>query len=287
MNNKCYLCNNLGNLIQKGVRCSSDLNVFQCNNCGLIFLSSFDHIVSNFYESSNMIEQDILKDIKERVKHTEADDERRFQYVRLFLQGKTLLDFGCGTGNFLRKARTVAKEVYGIEIEEKLNKYFHSLKLNVSNKLSSDKKYDIITIFHVLEHLCDPRQILVDLSKQLNKGGRIIVEVPNSEDALITLYANKMFMKHFYWKCHLFYFNTKTLGMLAKQAGFKINYIKQIQRYPLSNHLFWLSKSEMDGHRKWNFIDSKELKSAYKAQLAKLGKCDTLLAEFLYEERIK
>jgi len=74
--------------------------------------------------------------------------------------------------------------------------------------------------------------------------------------------------------------NNKMLEMLASQVGLQIDYIKQIQRYTLANHLFWLSKGKPAGHQQWCFLDSKELHAAYESQLAALGKCDTILASF-------
>lgn len=60
-----------------------------------------------------------------------------------------------------------------------------------------------------------------------------------------------------------------------------MEFIKHIQRYPLSNHLYWLSQGKPGGHVKWGeFLDSKTLSNAYEAQLASLGATDTLIAIF-------
>jgi len=66
--------------------------------------------------------------------------------------------------------------------------------------------------------------------------------------------------------------------MLFTQTNMKVNYIKHIQRYPLSNHLYWLSRGKPKGHFHWQFFDSPELVAAYEKQLATLGKTDTILA---------
>ena len=72
---------------------------------------------------------------------------------------------------------------------------------------------------------------------------------------------------------------SNTLNFLAKKAGFEVEFIKHIQRYPLSNHLYWLSFNKPGGHEKWEgFLDSKELNLAYENQLAALGTTDTLIA---------
>lgn len=133
-------------------------------------------------------------------------------------------------------------------------------------------------MFHVLEHLIDPVNVLETLRSTLSENGKLIIEVPNSNDALLTLYNSKSFSEFTYWSCHLYLFNPSTLKTVIEKAGYKVNYIKQIQRYPLSNHLYWLSKELPGGHQKWGFLDSVELHSQYENQLAALGICDTLIA---------
>ena len=86
--------------------------------------------------------------------------------------------------------------------------------------------YDIITMFHVLEHIPDPKAILGELSKMLADDGQIIVEVPNADNALLTLYKNDPFSKFTYWGCHLFLYTAKTLKILFNQMNLKVNYIK-------------------------------------------------------------
>jgi hypothetical protein len=86
--------------------------------------------------------------------------------------------------------------------------------------------------------------MLKTLAVKLSKNSRLVVEVPSSEDALLTLYDSSAFQHFTYWSQHLFQFNSETLRRLAKQAGLNIVSIKQHQRYPLSNHLHWLSQGK-------------------------------------------
>ena len=138
--------------------------------------------------------------------------------------------------------------------------------------------YDLITAFHMVEHLSDPIAVLKTLVVKLSKKGRMVVEVPNSEDALLTLYDASAFQHFTYWSQHLFLFNSETLRRLAKQAGLRIVSIQQYQRYSLSNHLHWLSQGKPGGHQKWAFLDSPGLNAAYANTLASVAKYDTLIA---------
>jgi len=76
----------------------------------------------------------------------------------------------------------------------------------------------------------------------------------------------------------LYLFNVFTLKKLAEQAGLNVLSIQHIQRYPLSNHLYWLRHGKPGGHQKWAFLDSQNLHEAYTSALAKIGKTDTIVA---------
>ncbi len=281
---QCYLCGGTEfNKRAGSVRDKPELEIFECASCGLVFLSSFDHIRNGFYEDSKMHDGEEMPDVQAWLNETAWDDERRFQYLKSVLPNRRLLDVGCGVGGFLLRAREVAAIAHGVEPETRLIQHFQSHKLTTFQNLSEitldiQGSYDIITMFHVLEHIPDPKSILVKLLEMLTDDGYIIVEVPNADDALLTLYNNKAFSQFTYWSCHVFLYTMKTLHMLFDQIKLKVNYIRHIQRYPLSNHLYWLSKGKPGGHKEWYFLDSPELHAAYEKQLAAFGKCDTILA---------
>ena len=159
-------------------------------------------------------------------------------------------------------ARELVTTVHGVELESRLRSHFQNHGLTVYQNVSKIPKnirgegYNIITMFHVLEHIPDPRSILIELSEMLADAEQIIVEVPNANDALLTLYQSEAFSHFTYWSYHLFLYTAKTLQMLFDQMNLKVNYIKQIQRYPLSNHLYWLVNGKPGGHQKWHFLDS-------------------------------
>lgn len=136
----------------------------------------------------------------------------------------------------------------------------------------------MVTAFHVVEHLSDPRTMLRELGNHLGENGRMVIEVPSSDDPLLTLYQSEAFQRFSYWSQHLFLFNAETLRRVAVEAGLRVVAVQQFQRYPLSNHLHWLSRGRPGGHRDWGFLDSDALHGAYSAALASVGKCDTLIA---------
>lgn len=142
----------------------------------------------------------------------------------------------------------------------------------------NDKKFDVITMFHVLEHLKNPIEILQSLATLLDENGRIVIEVPNADDALLSLYKNTAFADFTYWMCHLYLYNNTTLRTLIEKAGMKLEFMQQVQRYPLSNHLMWLSCGKPGGHQKWAALSDCELDKNYGAKLSQLGIADTIVA---------
>lgn len=101
------------------------------------------------------------QDIEKWLSDTATDDQRRFDYLKTDINGKSLLDFGCGNGGFLLKAREICSNVAGVELEDYARKQIVSKGSRVEKEISSfKKKYDFITLFHVLEHLPNPIEYL-------------------------------------------------------------------------------------------------------------------------------
>lgn len=274
----CYLCNSSALSLRRGmVRDAPGIKIFECINCGLVALDSSSHITENHYQESGM-HGPAIPSMLSWLNETDRDDERRFKMVKESIVNRKILDFGCGAAGFLKKIQGVAAEAVGVELEQRVHEHWGD-QMAIHKSLDSvGRQYDLITAFHVLEHMADPREQLKNFSRHLSTDGRIIIEVPNSEDALLTLFDSDHFQRFTYWSQHLFLFNAATLKMLIQQAGLHTISIKQCQRYPLSNHLYWLSQGKPGGHKSWQFLDSEQLDCAYANSLASIGKCDTLIA---------
>jgi 2-polyprenyl-3-methyl-5-hydroxy-6-metoxy-1,4-benzoquinol methylase len=278
LNITCYLCGHGEFRTRKGaVRDDPSLKILECAACGLVTLSALEHIRDGHYEDSGMHGAG-LPSMESWLRDTEQDDQRRFEMLKAMLANRRVLDFGCGAGGFVRRAQMLTAEVVGIELERRVHEYWNdAIKLHTDlQEVGGD--YDIVTAFHVVEHLPDPRATLKALASHLKPDGRMVVEVPSSEDALLTLYNNDAFQRFTYWSQHLFLFNADTMRLLAQQAGLRVVSIQQFQRYPLSNHLHWLSRAKPGGHQQWSFLDTPALNEAYAASLAAVGKCDTIIA---------
>ncbi|WP_436514453.1 class I SAM-dependent methyltransferase [Ekhidna sp. To15] len=133
-----------------------------------------------------------------------------------------LLDYGCGTGAFLKKATQKGWQAFGYEPDLKARDIARSKNpetiINSINDCPND--LDIITAWHVIEHVAQLRETIKSLSQKLRNGGYLIIAVPNhkSFDA-----------KHYkeYWAAydvprHLYHFDTDSLVYLAKQMKLKL-----------------------------------------------------------------
>ena len=106
----CYLCAHNQFSSRPGqVRDAPALKILECENCGLVTLSSKEHIQTGFYENSGMHGDDLMS-LETWRRDTEADDMRRYSMVKSLIANKCILDFGCGTGEFLKLSKTLAKE---------------------------------------------------------------------------------------------------------------------------------------------------------------------------------
>ena len=152
--------------------------------------------------------------------------------VKLITQistGRKIIDIGCGTGDFLSSCKNNNWEVFGLEPDEKARKRAHEKGLETIKDIpcffeEKENDYDVVTMWHVLEHVADLNAYFKQLHYILKNNGHLIIAVPNpdSPDA-----------KHYnsFWAAldvprHLFHFSKDNIADLASKHGFKIQAIK-------------------------------------------------------------
>ena len=208
------------------------------------------------------------------------DDLRRTILFEKYLKNKDILDFGCGRGDFLKNLRNY-KSLSGVELSKDCINYIQKniKKINMSSDINSfKKKFDVITMFHVLEHIPQQIKTLKILKSKLKKKGKIIIEVPHAEDFLILQDDLKEFKSFTFWSEHLILHTFKSLKVFLLKAGFKNIKIEYYQRYNFLNHLHWFLKRKPYGHYLYKNSISDKLNLSYCKNLKKLGQTDTLIA---------
>jgi 2-polyprenyl-3-methyl-5-hydroxy-6-metoxy-1,4-benzoquinol methylase len=261
------------------VRDREDIAVLRDAVTEVMVLSSADHMSIEYYkdkleEGGNRVNGSLVNS------PTLEDDVRRAKEFGPLLRGKKWLDFGCGLGGVLEEVKGQPAWAAGLEpscARAAIAKTRGHTVLNGIDQVSP-AFLDVISLFHVLEHLTSPLETLKALSTRLKPGGLLIIEVPHARDALFTLYDSEAFKRFTFWSEHLVLHTRQSLRLLLEAAGLVNVEITGKQRYPMSNHLHWLSKGKPGGHEAWAFLDSAGLHAEYEASLSRVDRTDTLIA---------
>jgi SAM-dependent methyltransferase len=264
------------NIIHKGTRDDSSINVMQCTKTKLIFLdkiikTDYKNIGLDYWNSNNILEA--------RLK-TYEDDERRITLFKKYTKSnyKHILDFGCGNGGFL-KLLDESFIKYGIDMNNEMNNILEKEGMIMNNSL--DKilhPIDCITMFHVLEHIQNPIELLTTIKNKLQKGSMLIIEVPSAHDILFNKYNSESFKNSTFWSQHLILYTKDTLYKLLTISGFTNINIFHYQRYNIFNHLHWLSHNKPGGHKLHNYKNCEKLIEEYNNLLIDNEETDTLIA---------
>lgn len=186
---------------------------------------------------------------------------------------------GTGHGGILDLVAPMASEAIAVEPQEIARLSLAAAGHKVVPDLASvDGTFDVITLYHVFEHLSQPIAFLREVKSKLKPGGNLLIEVPHARDALLTIYANEAFKRFTLWSEHLLLHTRQSIKMFIETAGFANCTVEGVQRYPLANHLHWLAQGKPSGHRNWFMLRSADLDRAYAMRLAALDCTDTLLA---------
>jgi 2-polyprenyl-3-methyl-5-hydroxy-6-metoxy-1,4-benzoquinol methylase len=153
----------------------SELRLIQCNQCGLQFFYPLFAGSAAFYAS-----------LSTRTETYYAD--RRWEFtetLHLLPPNAAILDVGCGDGHFL--SQLPHKDKMGIELNPQAAAKACARGLNVIQRpladLASDS-FDVVTLFHVAEHLAAPLDVLREAVRVLRAGGLLFISVPNNDAAI-------------------------------------------------------------------------------------------------------
>lgn len=149
-------------------------------------------------------------------------DEYISQVVK---KGRKLLDVGCGYGDFLIKMQKRGWSVYGIEpFQDAVNVSRRRigeeriLKGELPKVKFRSKNFDVVTLWHVLEHLPNPPIYISRIRSLLRKRGYLIMEVPNLDSLLLSIFGN-----NYNWLStneHVFIYSKKGVKKLLHDNGF-------------------------------------------------------------------
>ena len=273
---KCYLCGNtVCSMVHDCIRYNLSPRPFRCDQCGFIFLHPrmTPEAEKEFYEWTFRFNYDLWEESLPEAK------KRAERFRDLYSKKSRVLEIGCGSGFFLFEVNNYVKSVTGIELTKEYVKNANDKGLSVKESLDEipDNSYDLIFMFHVLEHINDPIIFLKDVKKKLSQTGKLIIEVPNVDDVLVSVYKIKNHLD-FYWEiAHNYYFSKTTLEKVLDKAGYRYE-IFPLQRYDLSNHMHWMQFGKPGGQGYFNSVFTQSLLDEYEKCLKEKFLCDTIYA---------
>jgi SAM-dependent methyltransferase len=263
------------------VRDREDISILRCKKSGVIFTSTSKHMdMSHYSEKVEFPHYWIEENRKKALIDSFEDDSRRKNQFLALISNKKWLDVGTGGGGILDLLDPYADKVVAVEPQqralESLKKENYEAYSDISDVPYDD--FDVITLFHVFEHLTEPLNLLKIAYDKLKVGGKIIIEVPHANDFLFSFLDLEEFKKFTFWSEHLVLHNRYSLNALLDEVNFKKTVISGFQRYNLANHLHWLKEKKPSGHINWSMLATDQLDNAYSNMLDNIDMTDTLIA---------
>ena len=278
----CYLCGSTScTQVHDAIRFGLSPRPYRCDRCGFVFLHPrmSPEEEREFYEKIYRFHYE-TQDAQALWDESLPEAKRRVERFRDRYTPQTrLLEIGCASGFFVHEVQKHVKSATGIELTTEYVKFAQGMGLDVRGSLEEveDGSCDLVFMFHVLEHIDDPVLFLQDVKKKLTPGGTLIVEVPNVDDILVSVYKIKGHLD-FYWEiAHNYYFSKTTLGTILEKAGYRYE-ILPLQRYDLSNHLHWMLTGKPGGQGRYCAVFSPQLLTEYEKNLKERFLCDTIYA---------
>ncbi len=213
--------------------------------------------ISQYYESDNYISHtDRKKTIIDKAYHfvKKRALKRKEKLISNLIEvsNKSILDFGAGTGAFLEILNKRGWHSIGVEPNEKargLARDKNAICMASSEEIQNHS-FDVITLWHVLEHVPNLKKQFKEFSRLLNTNGFLILAVPNYKSFDAKYY--KSFWAAYDVPRHLWHFSETSIQKLAESNGFKL-----IKSKPMWFDSFYVSLlSEKYKKGKINYINA-------------------------------
>ncbi|MCQ8104308.1 class I SAM-dependent methyltransferase [Methylomonas sp. SURF-2] len=191
-----------------------------CNSCGLVWSDPFPHDPRQFYEHDYRVEykNTYAPKPKHILRAGKIALDRHAKIKHFLRDSKQVLDVGTGGGEFAYLLKSLGHDLQGIEPNKGYAEYSaaeYGLNLQIGfiqDATLPTEHFDLITIWHVLEHTEDPSLVLRNLRSWLKPDGILVVEVPSIE-------ATCQAPKSTFHEAHLYNFNLETLRKMGEKAG--------------------------------------------------------------------
>lgn len=200
--------------------------VVTCNSCSFHFIPPYYRKKIEYTQYKNA---DVTAAVRSGNNWVKIQRHKlRFKFIAKYIKSGRLFDLGAGWGHFMLAGKELGYDVYGVEISEQPYLYcVNDLKLPVDHidffEMDESKKFDIITMWDVLEHIDKANEFLVKCSKLTKPGGYLFLQVPQIDSYFARRHKDN-------WKMmgldHVNYFGKNTITKILANNGYEVVKIK-------------------------------------------------------------
>jgi len=234
---KCPVCE--GKSFETFLTCTDffvsgeEFQIKKCNSCDFKITENIEDEdnIGRYYQSENYISHSntskgIVNSVYHSVRKYMLGRKRHLVEKTTGLRKGEILDVGTGTGFFLNEMKEYGWQVTGTEKSSDARD-FAKKEFNLDNLPSEklfalkEKSFDVITLWHVLEHVHQLNENMATFNNLLKNDGKLIVAVPNNDSLDAKHY--KQFWAAYDVPRHIWHFAPKQMKLLAEKHGFKLN----------------------------------------------------------------
>jgi len=203
--------------------------IVKCSQCDFVFTNPRPdkENLANYYKSDQYISHtdksnNLLNTLYKTARVFTL--KRKERLVRTLVEEKSILDYGCGTGDFLKVCHKKSWNIYGFELDAhaaSIAQQKTGIKIiNEISQISKINNVSLITMWHVLEHISDLNDTIKQLVRVLKEDGKMLIAVPNIDSYDAGYYQDT-------WAAydlprHLYHFTQETMEKLMKKHNLKI-----------------------------------------------------------------
>ena len=261
-----------------------EFEIWECKECTLRFTQDIPDLsfIGSYYKSEEYISHSntskgLINRLYKSVRNRSLVQKRKLIQKTTGMDKGKLLDLGSGIGSFVNEMTNHGWDVTGIEPDNDartvaLTSYNITLADNDLFKNLPENSFDVITLWHVLEHVHELHDYVVLLKKRLKENGKLFIAVPNYTALDGKIY--KQFWAAYDVPRHLYHFTPKSMDDLMKRHGLKILDYKPM--WFDSFYISLLSSKYKDGRVNWVRAIWRGLRSNIKA-IRNIQKCSSVI----------
>lgn len=235
-------------------------SILSCNSCSFKFTNPrpISMEIGKYYASEDYISHSnskngLFNSLYQKVRNITIS--QKLKLIDKYVSRGTILDIGCGTGEFLNYCKENGWITTGIEPGDNARNYSintYNLKVEKESAISEypNDFYDVITMWHVLEHVHELNKRVADLFKIVKDNGIVIIAVPNYTSWDANYYSE--FWAAYDLPRHLYHFSPESLNALFIKHNFNL-----IETKPMKFDSFYVSMlSEKYKNGKLNYFNA-------------------------------